>query len=354
MRNKNLSQKIFTELFWDEAPDYCGSCDVCLNKPLLKEATVIAQKILSAVVRLKESFGARYVVDVLRGSSNEKMREEHKSLSVYGIGKDVAKEEWLHYTKELVHADYLKQSDGQFPVLQLTDKGRAVLFKKEPVYLSAPVNIEIAKEPVIYQEHSYEKELFEKLKQLRNKMAREENVPPYIIFSDSTLLDLATYLPLTKTDILKISGFGAFKAEKYGEPFLEAVQDYCIAYKLPTRINLKQAKPAKKTKASSATERSSDTKQLTYLMYNEGKTINEIADERGLSASTIESHLSYYIARGDLDIDTFVSKHKQQAIKKAAEIFGLESLKVLKDNLPEEITYGEIRMVVANNMRERG
>ena len=235
---KTCRRKYLLNYFGDEAPEYCGSCDICLNKPVLKDTTIVAQKILSAVVRLKESFGLRYVVDILRGSNNEKIREEHKSLSVYGIGKDLSKEEWAHYAKELVNYDYLKQADGQYPVLQLTDKGRKVLFNKEKVYLSAPVHIEIAHEPEIHQQHAYEKELFESLKSLRNSIAREENVPSYIIFSDSTLLDLATYLPLTQTDLLRISGFGAFKAEKYGTPFLEAVQDYCIAYKLSTRINL--------------------------------------------------------------------------------------------------------------------
>ena len=350
---KTCRRKYLLNYFGDEAPDYCGSCDVCLHKPVLKEATIIAQKILSAVARLKESFGARYVVDVLRGSSNEKMREEHKSLSVYGIGKDTAKEEWLHYAKELLHYEYVKQTDGQYPVLQLTDKGKAVLFKKEPVYLSAPVNIEIAKEPVIFQQHDYEKELFEKLKQLRNKIAHEENVPPYIIFSDSTLLDLATYLPLTQSDILKVSGFGAFKAEKYGSSFLELVQDYCIAYKLQTRIQLKEPKRERKQKNGSATERPSDTKRATYEMYKSGKTIVEIAAERELSYNTIETHLSFYILKGELAINDFVEVYKQETVAKAASLFGTESLKVLKDNLPEEISYGEIRMTLAEMERSK-
>lgn len=343
---KTCRRKYLLNYFGDEAADYCGSCDICLNKPVLKDTTIIAQKILSAVVRLKEGFGMRYVVDILRGSNNEKIRQEHKALTVYGIGKDVAKEEWLHYTKELINYDYLKQSDGQFPILQLTDKGRAVLFQKEKVYLSAPVDIEIAHEPEIYQEHSYEKELFENLKILRNKLAREENVPSYIIFSDSTMLDLATYLPITKTDLLKISGFGAFKAEKYGEPFLEMVQDYCIAYKLATRINLKQPKRERK-QTSITSERSSDTKRMTLQMYREGKSITEIAEERNLSVSTIESHLSFYIAKHELEITDLVEIDKQTAIQKAAQRFGIGSLKILKDNLPAEINYGDIRMVVA-------
>jgi ATP-dependent DNA helicase RecQ len=93
---------------------------------------------------------------------------------------------------------------------------------------------------VIYQQHDYEKELFEELKKLRNRIAHEENVPAYLIFSDSTLLDLATYLPLSKNDLPKISGFGAYKIERYGMPFLEKIQDYCNDHSLSTRIELKQ------------------------------------------------------------------------------------------------------------------
>jgi ATP-dependent DNA helicase RecQ len=221
-----------------------------------------------------------------------------------------------------------------------------MLFQKETVYLSAPVNIEIAHEPEIYQQHSYEKELFESLKVLRNKIAREENVPSYIIFSDSTLLDLATYLPVTKSDILKISGFGAFKAEKYGQPFLELIQDYCIAYKLSTRTDLKQPKRERK-QISASTERASDTKRISLQMHKEGKTINEIAEERSLSVNTIETHLSFFIAKQELQIGDFVDTYKQMTIQKAAATFGTASLKTLKDNLPEEISYGEIRMVLA-------
>jgi len=348
---KTCRRKYLLNYFGDEAPDYCGSCDVCLNKPVLKEATVIAQKILSTVARVKEGFGMRYIADVLRGSNNEKMRDEHKSLSVYGLGKDVAKEEWLHYTKELINYGYLQPTDGQYPVLRLTEKAKAVLFQKEKVYLSAPVNIEIAKEPQVYQEHPYEKELFENLKQLRNKLAREENVPAYVIFSDSTLLDLATYLPLTQPDLLKISGFGAFKAEKYGQPFLETVQDYCVACNLQTRIILKQPKRERKQKSASAiSEMPTDTRRISYSMFMQGKTITEIAEERNLSSSTIESHLSYFVTSCEIPVDDVVDKHKQEVIKKAAEMFGRASLRILKDNLPEEITYGEIRMALASQL----
>jgi len=345
---KTCRRKFLLNYFGEEAPEYCGSCDVCLNKPVLKDATIISQKILSAVTRLKERFGMRYVVDILKGSNNSKIWEEHKSLTVYGIGKDASKEEWMHYIKELLNYDYLKTSDAEFPVLQLTEKGKNALINRESIYLSAPVNIEIVKEPEIYQEHSFEKELFEKVKHLRNQIARQENVPPYIIFSDSTLLDLATYLPLNQTDLFKISGFGSFKTEKYGDKFLEMVKQYCNDNKLETRINLKQPKRERQSISTSPVERASDTKNLSFQLYKQGKSIKEIADERKLSINTIESHLSFYILSKELDINEMVESHKQQAIQKAVEIYGVNSLRVLKENLPEEITYGDIKMVLAS------
>ncbi|MEP7318320.1 MAG: RQC domain-containing protein, partial [Panacibacter sp.] len=345
---KTCRRKYLLNYFGEDAPDYCGSCDACLSKPDLKEATIIAQKILSAVTRVKESFGMRYIANLLRGSNSEKMREEHKQLKVYGIGKDYPLEEWLHYIKELLHYGYLEQTDTEYPVLKLTEKSKPVLFDSEKVYLTAPVNIVIAKEPVIYQQHPYEKELFEELKKLRNKIAHEENVPAYIIFSDSSLLDLATYLPLTKNDLPKITGFGTFKTEKYGMPFLETVQDYCNASNLTTRIQLKQ--PKRETKPASGERLSgpSDTMRHSYNLFRQGKNVAAIAAIRGLSLLTVETHLCYYITIGQLHIDDLVETKKQQEILKAAAQFGTASLKVLKENLPGSYDYGEIKMVLTS------
>ncbi len=340
---KTCRRKYILNYFGEDAPDYCGSCDTCLNKPELKDYTVIAQKILSTVARLNQRFGINYVVDILRGSNNVKIKNEHKSLKVYGIGKDKSKEEWTHYTKELVEYDYLKMSEGQYPIVQLTEKSRGVLYDSEKVYLSAPVNIVIAKEPLIYQQHPYEKDLFEKLKDLRNKLAREQNVPSYIIFSDSTLLDLATYLPLRKEDLTKISGFGAFKIEQYGEQFLTLIQDYCSEAKLESRISLKQPKRERKPKKESL----SDTKSLTFKMYKEGLSIAEIMEERKLGRWTIEDHLCFFISTGEIVLNEFVDHKKQTAIRNAVEKFGTASLKMVKENLADDITYGDIRMVLA-------
>lgn len=345
---KICRRKYLLNYFGEEAPASCNSCDVCLNKPELRDATIIAQKILSTVVRVKENFGIRYIAEILCGSNSEKIHEWHKTLSVYGIGKDMTREEWIHYTKELVHYGYLLQSDGQYPVLKLAQKGKDVLHKRENVYLPAPVTIIIANEPVIYQQHPYEKELFEKLKALRNTIAHEENLPAYIIFSDSTLLDLATYLPLSESDLLKISGFGLVKSERYGQKFLDLIRQYCAAHKLETKIRLKQPKRERRQTSTMPAEKANSTFRTSFNMFREGKSVNDIAAERKLSVQTIENHLSAFISSGELSIGDLVSAEKQQAINKAAQAYGTTSLKTLKENLPEEVSYGDIKIVLTS------
>lgn len=342
---KQCRRKYLLNYFGEQAPEYCGTCDTCIHKPELSDQTIVAQKIMSAVARVNEKFGLGYIVDLLRGSNSEKIRPEHKELKVYGIGKDKPKDEWMHYTRELLSSGYLQMSDSQYPVLQLTEKSKEVLFRGEKVFLHAPIQIITTKEPVIYQQLPYEKELFENLKKLRNKIAHEENVPAYLIFSDSSLIDLATYLPFTTEDLSKISGFGVYKIEKYGEAFLEQVQDYCNEQGLDTRIELKQPKRERKTKQSR--ERETDTKKISLDLYQNGMSVADIAEQRVLSVSTIETHLSYYISSGKLDIDNLVPPDKQELIHTALKKYGKSSLRLLKENLPEEIGYGDIKFTIA-------
>ncbi|HCL05522.1 MAG TPA: DNA helicase RecQ [Chitinophagaceae bacterium] len=345
---KQCRRKYLLNYFGEEAPDYCGTCDTCIHKPELSDQTIVAQKIMSAVARVNEKFGLGYIVDLLRGSASEKIKAEHKQLSVYGIGKDKPKDEWIHYTKELLSSGYLQMSDGQYPLLKLTEKSKAVLFKGEKVYLHAPIQIvATVKEPVVYQQHAYEKELFENLKKLRNKMAHEENVPAYLILSDSSLMDLATYLPLVATDLSKISGFGVYKIERYGQPFLEMVQDYCNEQGIDTRIELKQPKRERRT--SAARERETDTKKISLDLFKNGMSVEAIAEQRMLSPNTIESHRSYYVSKSQLDIGALVPADKRELIQAAIQRLGKNGLKQLKENLPEEISYGEIKLVIAAN-----
>lgn len=221
--------------FGEEAPEQCGSCDVCITAREKFDGTIIAQKALSAVARLNSRFGLTYVVDFLRGSKSERISEYHKTLKTYGIGKDIPKEDWFRYFKDIISFNYLKQVGSEYPIIALTEKSRDVLLGKEQIWL-----VKIAAKPkTVLENANCEQKLFNKLRTIRMNLAQKTNVPAYIIFSDFTLLELATYLPQTMDEIKKISGFGEIKLTKYGQIFLEAVIDYCAKRKLPSKISEK-------------------------------------------------------------------------------------------------------------------
>ncbi|MDO9509706.1 MAG: RQC domain-containing protein, partial [Candidatus Magasanikbacteria bacterium] len=236
--SNSCRRKTILNYFGEEAPDQCGSCDVCLTVREKFDGTIIAQKALSAVARLESRFGLTYVVDFLRGSKSERISEYHKNLKTYGIGKDISKEDWFRYIKDLISFGYLKQVGSEYPILALTEKSRDVLLGKEKVFL---VKLAVKKEATL-EDLEFEKDLFEKLKVVRTVLAQKEDVPAYLIFSDATLLELATYLPQALEDIRKISGFGDIKLEKYGKVFLKELVDYCKQNKLASRINEKVPK----------------------------------------------------------------------------------------------------------------
>lgn len=229
--------------FGEEAPDKCDSCDVCLTTREKFDGTIIAQKALSAVVRLESRYGLTYVVDFLRGSKSERISENHKNLKTYGVGKDVSKDDWFRYFKDLISFNYLKQVGSEYPILALTEKSRDVLSGKEKIFF---VKKKLQVPIVSREEKEYELALFDRLRAVRTDLAQKENVPAYLIFSDATLLELATYLPLTLVDVRKISGFGDLKLTKYGKIFLAVVHEYCEKRKLTTKIQEKVPKREKR------------------------------------------------------------------------------------------------------------
>lgn len=227
----------------------CQSCDVCLNNYQQFDGTVVAQKALSAVARFDGAYGLTYLVDFLRGSKAEKIKSWHKKLSTYGIGADISKDVWYKHLKNLIGLGYLEQSGAEYPVIKLTQKSVAVLNGSEKVMMVETVG---KKEITTEDELPFEKDLLATLKTIRTAIAAKEQVPAYIIFSDATLLELATYLPLTFVDLRKISGFGEIKIARYGKKFLEAVQNYCASHKLETRIFKKAPKRDRKSIAQTA------------------------------------------------------------------------------------------------------
>jgi ATP-dependent DNA helicase RecQ len=219
--------------FGEEFPTSCESCDVCLSERKTFDGTVIAQKLLSAVYRLGERFGLGYTIDFLRGSKSEKIRGGHRAMKTFGAGADISKEKWLRYAKDLIALGFLKQIGEPYPILSLTEKSAAVLRGEIKVMLTESVETKEA-EP---EAPRYEQALFERLKALRMETARAENVPPYLVFSDATLIELATFLPTTLAELTRISGFGEVKVARYGKKFLEAIAEYMETSGITSRMS---------------------------------------------------------------------------------------------------------------------
>jgi ATP-dependent DNA helicase RecQ len=327
--------------FDESAPDHCASCDVCLSDYEKSDFTVEAQKILSAVSRLQERFGMNYVVDFLRGSSV--VKEEHQQLKTFGIGKNIPKEQWKKHIRELLHLKYLQQSDGEFPVLKLNEKSWKILKGEMKAELIQAVREK--KEPVskLTENVTVYPDLLQDLKRIRYDLAVLENVPAYIIFSDATLVELASFLPLIETDIAKISGFGDVKVAKYGKTFLQAIQSYCHQHQLPSKMH---AKIHKHHKQKPVRENPSESRRLSLELFRQGKSIREIATTRNFVDSTIEGHLASFIPTGEISINDLVPESKVTEILEVLKQIGGNAALPIKEKLGEDYSYGEIRAVM--------
>jgi len=216
----------------------CGNCDICLDPPDLYDAGEDARKAVSCVYRVRERFGLGHVVDVLRGSKNQRILDlRHDRLSTYGIGDHLSADAWRSLLRQLVHQGYLRQDMGEYPVLKLTPAAVPLLKGDGPLMLARPrVKVIRTKEPrakrtrstgrgaVVAGEDSLggagDEALFEELRALRRMIADREHLPAYVIFHDATLREMATVLPTTPDELLEVSGVGQVKLEKYGEEFL--------------------------------------------------------------------------------------------------------------------------------------
>jgi ATP-dependent DNA helicase RecQ len=206
----------------------CGNCDICLDPPETFDATEAAQKVLSCVYRLGQSFGIRHVVDVLRGADNERIRKfGHARLSTWGIGQEYSSAEWLSITRQLIHRGYLLQDISAFSVLKLMPAAFRVLKEGESVVLARPRVKEAAKRKpgatATAQLGADGAHLFEALRELRKRLAAEAGVPPYVIFGDAALLEMSRKRPRDQTEFLEINGVGQVKLARYGSAFLEAI-----------------------------------------------------------------------------------------------------------------------------------
>ena len=226
-------RRVLLNYFGEQREEDCGNCDVCLDPPERFDATEAAQKALSCVYRVGQRFGVGYVVAVLRGADNERIRAlGHQKLSTWGIGSDRSEQEWISIIRQLIHHGYLVQDIASYSVLKLTESARPLLRGERTLELARPRIRErtaVKKRPVAAAgQGPYDETLFEELRGLRKRLADEEGVPPYIVFGDATLIQMARDKPLEETELLGVTGVGQHKLEKYGSRFLDAIAGYCV------------------------------------------------------------------------------------------------------------------------------
>lgn len=333
-------RKILLSYFGELLGENCGNCDVCINPPQVFDGTIIAQKILSAVYRLKEAEAMGMIVDVLRGSHNAAvLAKGYQDIRTFGIGKDISWQHWQQFIIQLINQGYCEIAFHKRNALQLTEFSNNVLFKGAKVALTKPVEVKDVKAPVKVNKVPIKRtkaitktnatSLFERLRLLRYKISQEENIPAYLIFSDATLKDMERQRPMSDDDFIKVSGVGQRKMEVYGDDFIAEIVSF---------MRSKIKKPKKK-----------DTVLVTYDLYKLGMSIEEISIERKLSTTTIYSHIAKLYSKGKaINIYDFISKSDVEAVKKAkAELDAPTALRPYYVYFNQDMDYFKIRLALS-------
>jgi len=205
----------------------CGNCDLCLDPPTRFDALEDAQKALSCVYRVGQQFGISHVVEVLRGSKNQKVLEhQHHELSTYGLGRDQAHEYWYSILRQLIHRGFLVQDIRRHAALQLTAEARPILRGENTLELAKPRLNLTSGQSKITDRGDYNKVLFRRLRKLRKDIADREGVPPFVVFNDNSLVEMCQKYPTSAPEMLVISGVGQVKLERYGEAFIDEIESF--------------------------------------------------------------------------------------------------------------------------------
>jgi ATP-dependent DNA helicase RecQ len=280
----------------------CQNCDNCnAEPPQLSDITLPAQKFLSCVVRTGQRFGAAYVTEVLRGSQGERvLANQHDQLSTFGIGADLTAKQWQSISRQLVQMGYLSQ-EGEYRTLSLTPMAQAALKKRARIMGQMPeAEAHPRSQKVRQSGPDYNPALFALLRQKRKELADQAGVPPYVIFSDKTLVEMAAYYPQSLESMLKISGVGQVKLHQFGETFRTVIREFCQAHKLPENFPAASRRDTRGTRQTRA-EKSDTGRRYIFISeaYNAGESIANLMKHYGISQGTIVDHLARYMMAGN-------------------------------------------------------
>lgn len=338
-------KKYLLKYFGEEMDkDNCGACDICLTEREKFDATEIAKKILSAVYRTGAIYGKNYIIEVLLGKKVQRvLRNRHEQLSVFGIASNYDENDLGQLINQLVGLGYLIKEEGKYPTLKLTKKAAEFLNGGGKLELDKPLaNLE--KKKAKRAEGEYNQDLFEILRALRKEIADEEKVPPFVIFGDKALQEMAYYFPQDKESFSGISGVGAVKLEKYAELFLAEIKKFSEENNITAKII-----PLKKEVETVVKVRTAKPK--FYLQTKElvikKIPLERIAKNQDLRPSTVIDHLEKMIDAGEkMDLEYLkLPLDRYEKIKAAFLVCGDEKLKPVFEYLGGEFEYDVIRLV---------
>ena len=331
-------RKILLSYFGEDLPSNCGNCDVCRNPPRQFDGTIITQKALSVVARLKEKVGMRIAIDVLRGSRRRDILEAgYDRIKTYGMGADISSNDWMFLFRQLIQQGFLEVAYDQNSVLRLTEASKEVLFKARKVQLVKMAEVREqqearkAKSKPRTQRQRVRDELFEELRKLRRELALKKGVPPYIVFSDATLEEMAAERPGNENEMRQISGVGEQKLKLYGGVFLKQIRKFVTE------------------KSREGMRITGGSQLLTLQMHKRGISPEHIAIERDIALNTVYSHLTELYQKGEeIKVNHLV---KRSEIKKISEVLSTQpradGLKPIFEKLNGEIPYHKIKMAIA-------
>lgn len=356
-------RKTVLNYFGEPHEDNCGNCDVCKNPPRQFDGTVAAQKALSAILRTQEAVGMNLLVDILRGSQRRDIFEQgYHNIKTYGQGREFTFDNWIFLLSQMLHQGLIEIAYDDYNRLKVTDMGRSVLFDGKKVALALP-EIPQAPEPKAPAAGKAEKgektektpradrtpalkgpsaaellreALLPRLIAVRRQVAQDQGVPPYVVFSDATLQDMAEKRPYTQADLLTVSGVGENKLKLYGDAFLNEIRQF-IVEKLEAGERILGSSPLQ-----------------SWELYRQGNSIEEIGQMRGYAPTTILGHLASMYERGEeLALDEWVTPEEIDLITGALPLFEAPyQMKPIHEHFQERYSFDAIRFALAAHQRK--
>ena len=333
-----------------EAPA-CRACDLCLGDiEEVPNALIVAQKILSCVARVKESFGINHVVGVLRGENTENIRKRrHEQLSTYGLLKDQSKADLRDWIYQLIGQGVLLQVGDEYPILKLSNTSWEVLRGERKIRL-VQLSRKEKPEPAKVEGVSWEgvdRELFETLREARRTLAVERQVPPYVIFNDATLRELARIRPSSLERMRLVSGVGDNKLREFGDRFLRLIDDQCQARAL-TRDQRPGARPSIEVRQATSS-RPNAQRDEAFALFRRGTPVEEVVRQTGRARSTIVGYLSLFIQEErPKSVAVWVADDVYQRVAMAVRQLSTPYLKPVYIALGEQVSYDDIRIVMTH------